>query len=622
MPSASRVRLATPLSSRIIGFIAMPNQRTGPAATFAVASGSDTARVLGTISPTIIENTVAISMASTDATDEAVDADRPSDSSGPSSSTPIDGLARKPSTSVVRVMPSWHAESWVESRRSEVSTDRAPGSPASTAFCTVGRSRATSENSAATNRAVPSGEDDAEEQQQPCGHGRTIRLGTVRGRFRDLPRGPRQGAAGSTGRLTLTLRGGCKDGGMTPRGTTDEHGHRDRGAIEIRGLTKRFGSFIAVDDLSFDVEPGRITGFLGPNGAGKTTTLRMLLGLVRPTSGTATIGGQRYHDIPRRVTVVGAALEATNFHPGRSGRDHLRVLADAGRRARTRRVDEMLELAGIPAAARKRAGGYSMGMRQRLGLAAALLGDPQVLILDEPANGLDPEGIRWLRGFLRHLADEGKTVLISSHLLQEVEQTVDDVVIIANGRLVRPGRDGRPARRRPRPSSAPPTASASPGALRVADVTEHAGDDGALVADTTDLRLVGDVALRAGLPDLRAAPSHDRPRGAVLRAHRGHQPQPRARPAGAPPERDAIDRTGRGEPMTAAIRAEFRKFFTTRMWWGMAIAIFVAGARLRRPVRLHPHRASRPQRPRRPATRHAAQIANSVYTGRLASATC
>src|SRR6476660_3711386 len=208
--------------------------------------------------------------------------------------------------------------------------------------------------------------------------------------------------------------------------------------IEVRNLTKRFGTFTAVDNLSFTVEPGRITGFLGPNGAGKTTTLRMLLGLVRPTGGSATIGGQRYHDIARPMAVVGSALEATNFHPGRTGRDHLRVLADtAGVSAQ--RVDEMLELVGIPAAARKRAGGYSMGMRQRLGLAAAMLGDPHVLILDEPANGLDPEGIRWLRGFLRHLSGQGKTVLISSHMLQEVEQTVDEVVIITNGQLVKQG---------------------------------------------------------------------------------------------------------------------------------------------------------------------------------------
>src|SRR6478736_8791930 len=213
-----------------------------------------------------------------------------------------------------------------------------------------------------------------------------------------------------------------------------QHGTR----IEVHELTKRFGSFTAVDRLSCSVEPGRITGFLGPNGAGKTTTLRMLLGLVRPTAGTATIGGQRYHDLVAPQRVVGSALEATNFHPGRTGRDHLRVLADTAG-IETRRVDEMLELVGIPAAARKRAGGYSMGMRQRLGLAAAMLGDPHVLILDEPANGLDPEGIRWLRGFLRHLSGQGKTVLISSHMLQEVEQTVDEVVIIANGRLVKQG---------------------------------------------------------------------------------------------------------------------------------------------------------------------------------------
>ncbi|GAA1136968.1 ABC transporter ATP-binding protein [Ornithinicoccus hortensis] len=209
-------------------------------------------------------------------------------------------------------------------------------------------------------------------------------------------------------------------------------------AIEVEGLSKKFGDFAAVDDLSFRVQPGRITGFLGPNGAGKTTTLRMLLGLIRPSAGRGLIGGQRYADLPAPLSTVGAALEATNFHPGRTGRNHLRVLA-ATHRIPDARVDELLELVGIPAAARKRAGGYSMGMRQRLGLAAALLGDPDVLILDEPANGLDPEGIRWLRGLLRHLAGGGKTILVSSHLLSEVEQTVDDVVIIANGQLVRQG---------------------------------------------------------------------------------------------------------------------------------------------------------------------------------------
>lgn len=273
----------------------------------------------------------------------------------------------------------------------------------------------------------------------------------------------------------------------------------DRGArIEIRDLTKNFGNFTAVDKLSFDVEPGRITGFLGPNGAGKTTTLRMLLGLIRPTSGSATIGGETYAHIPQPLRTVGSALEATNFHPGRSGRDHLRVLADTASIPASR-VDELLDLVGIPAAARKRAGGYSMGMRQRLGLAAALLGDPRVLVLDEPANGLDPEGIRWLRGFLRHLAGEGKTILVSSHMLQEVEATVDDVVIISNGRLVKQGTMADlhgPSTSLVRTSDA----NALAGALRVADVTATVDTEQSLSVESDDLRLIGDVALRAGLP--------------------------------------------------------------------------------------------------------------------------
>lgn len=272
----------------------------------------------------------------------------------------------------------------------------------------------------------------------------------------------------------------------------------DRGtAIEVRNLSKRFGGFTAVDDVSFDVRPGRVTGFLGPNGAGKTTTLRMLLGLVEPSAGQATIGGTRYRDLPSPLTTVGAALEATSFHPGRSGRDHLRVMASTAGIPDSR-VDELLELVGIPAAARKRAGGYSMGMRQRLGLAGALIGDPEVLLLDEPNNGLDPEGIRWMRGFLRHLASEGRTVLVSSHMLGEVQQTADDVVIIANGRLVRSGtleevQGG--AKSFVRTSDA----GALAGALRIADVTAQPADGG-LVVETDDLRLIGDVALRAGLP--------------------------------------------------------------------------------------------------------------------------
>ncbi len=213
----------------------------------------------------------------------------------------------------------------------------------------------------------------------------------------------------------------------------------DDGRIVVENLTKYFGKVRAVDDLSFEVEPGTVTGFLGPNGAGKTTTLRCLLGLVRPTKGTTTIGGRRYADLPDPLGTVGAALEASSFHPGRTARNHLRVLCAAAK-IPDARADEVLELTGIADSANRRVRGFSMGMRQRLGLAATLLGDPRVLVLDEPANGLDPAGISWLREFLRYLAEkQGKTVLVSSHILSEVEQTVDSIVIIAEGRLVREG---------------------------------------------------------------------------------------------------------------------------------------------------------------------------------------
>jgi ABC-2 type transport system ATP-binding protein len=208
--------------------------------------------------------------------------------------------------------------------------------------------------------------------------------------------------------------------------------------LTIDHLSKRFGKVHAVRDLSFTVEPGRVTGFLGPNGSGKTTTLRCLLGLVRPSDGTASIGGQPYRDLDHPGRVVGAALEASGFHPGRTARGHLRVIADALDLPKTR-VDEVLGLVGLEDAAGRKAGGFSLGMRQRLSLAAALVGDPGILILDEPANGLDPEGIAWLRGLLRGLAREGRTVLVSSHVLSEVQQTVDDVVIISKGALVRAG---------------------------------------------------------------------------------------------------------------------------------------------------------------------------------------
>jgi len=207
----------------------------------------------------------------------------------------------------------------------------------------------------------------------------------------------------------------------------------DGRAITVTGLTKRFGAVTAVDDLTFTAQPGRVTGFLGPNGAGKSTTLRALVGLIKPTAGDARIGGDHYADLERPAAVVGTQFEPA-FHPGRTARDHLRVYAPLVGAADAA-CDAVLERVGMTEAANRRVGGYSLGMRQRLGLATALLGDPQVLLLDESANGLDPAGVRWLREFVRTFAADGGTVLVSSHLLSEVEQTVDDVVNIAHGRL-------------------------------------------------------------------------------------------------------------------------------------------------------------------------------------------
>jgi ABC-2 type transport system ATP-binding protein len=205
--------------------------------------------------------------------------------------------------------------------------------------------------------------------------------------------------------------------------------------IEVDGLTKRFADLTAVDHVTFTVERGRVVGFLGPNGAGKTTTLRMLLGLVTPSSGTATINGRRYADLADPLHVVGAALESSLAYPGRSARNHLRIAALVGGAA-PGRVDEVLEVVDLSGAADRRVGQFSLGMRQRLALATALVCDPEILILDEPANGLDPEGVHWLRTLLRRLAEEGRTVLISSHILAEVAQTVDSIVILDRGRLV------------------------------------------------------------------------------------------------------------------------------------------------------------------------------------------
>lgn len=205
--------------------------------------------------------------------------------------------------------------------------------------------------------------------------------------------------------------------------------------IDVRGLTKRYGLDTVVDDLSFTVEADQVTGFLGPNGAGKSTTMKMILGLAAPTGGSVTVGGRRYRDLPVPLTEVGALLDAGAVHGGRKARDHLLALA-AGNGLPRRRVDEVLARTGLEGVAHRRAGGFSLGMRQRLGIAAALLGDPRVLIFDEPVNGLDPEGIRWIRDFMRSLAREGRAVLVSSHLMNEMAQTADHLVVIGRGRLI------------------------------------------------------------------------------------------------------------------------------------------------------------------------------------------
>ena len=280
--------------------------------------------------------------------------------------------------------------------------------------------------------------------------------------------------------------------------------------VEVRGLSKSFGQVRAVSDLSFTVEPGSVTGFLGPNGAGKTTTLRMLLGLMQPDAGTATFDGAPYATLPTPLRTVGAVLE-TAFHPARSGRNHLRVYCRAAGFPLSR-ADEVLAQVGLTDAGNRRAGGYSLGMRQRLALATALLGDPAVLVLDEPANGLDPEGIQWLRGFLRHLAHEqGRTVLVSSHLLSEVEQTVDRVVIVGAGRLVR---EGSMEQLRSGADGAGTVLVRSPEVTRFADLLRAEGttvttEDGTLTVAGTTPAEIGRRAFAAGveLHELRSRTS-------------------------------------------------------------------------------------------------------------------
>jgi len=279
-------------------------------------------------------------------------------------------------------------------------------------------------------------------------------------------------------------------------------------AIQIEGLSKRFGSVQAVRNLSFEVHSGRVTGFLGPNGAGKSTTLRMLLGLVHSDGGSASFDGKSYEQLEHPSAQVGAVLEEASFHPGRNGRNHLRVLAAAGDHPESR-VDEVLRLVELEGAAGRRVKGYSMGMRQRLAIAAALLGDPRVLILDEPSNGLDPPGIRWMRELLRSEAGRGRAVLVSSHLLAEVAQSVDDLVVISRGELRASGplqqvlgaAEGQVTRVRSQEDER------LAGLLRERGVTVDVDPSGALLAPGTPPELVGEVAAehRVALVELGVA---------------------------------------------------------------------------------------------------------------------
>jgi ABC-2 type transport system ATP-binding protein len=276
-------------------------------------------------------------------------------------------------------------------------------------------------------------------------------------------------------------------------------------AVEIRGLTKRFKDQLAVDDVSFDVPVGKVVGFLGPNGAGKSTTMRMIVGLTAPTAGTATIFGTPFHDLDDPARTVGSIVDGVDYHPGRRAIDELRISALAAGLPRSR-CGEVLELVGLQAAARKRVGQFSLGMRQRLGLAQALLGEPRVLLLDEPANGLDPEGIHWVRQLLRHLADEGCAILVSSHLLGEVSRLVDDVIVIRQGRIVAQ-------------SSVAELTGAASGGVMVASVDDDAltrelaaagaevtSTSGGLVVAGLDTAAVGLLAFGAGIAvtELRA----------------------------------------------------------------------------------------------------------------------
>ncbi|MCZ2839197.1 ABC transporter ATP-binding protein [Modestobacter sp. VKM Ac-2985] len=289
--------------------------------------------------------------------------------------------------------------------------------------------------------------------------------------------------------------------------------------IQVRGLTKEYGTrsrlrgagvVRAVDDLTFDVQPGKVTGFLGPNGAGKSTTMRMVLGLDRPTAGSALVTGRRFAELAEPLRVAGALLDAAAVHPGRNGRDHLRVAART-HGIPLRRVDDVIDQVGLGPAARRRVRGYSLGMRQRLGIATALIGDPAVLLFDEPMNGLDLDGVRWVRRLVRELADEGRTVLLSSHLMSEMEQTADHLVIIGRGRLIADASMQEVMRREDAQRQVrvrTPAPGELAGALKRRRLQVHPTDDGDLLVEGATAETVGDVALALGVAVHRLTEEH------------------------------------------------------------------------------------------------------------------
>jgi len=303
--------------------------------------------------------------------------------------------------------------------------------------------------------------------------------------------------------------------------------------IEVRGLTKRFGAKVAVNDLTFSVQPGRVTGFLGPNGAGKSTSLRCMLQLDRPEAGTCTFAGKRLDEYPQPLREVGALLDAKYVHPTRSSRNHLRYLA-ASNHLPVSRVDECLAMVGLTEVAKSRVGGFSLGMHQRLGLAAALLGDPQIVLFDEPANGLDPEGIIWIRNFMRYLAGQGRTVLVSSHQLGEIANTADALVVIGRGELISQGTVSEFVNRMTaawvRVRS--PQAARLAGMLTEARVSVASEADGALRVDGHDAAWVGELAGRNGIVLHELSPQQGSLEEAFLEATKGATEYHAGEPAG------------------------------------------------------------------------------------------